>query len=63
MKVVLVSNYDLETVSDVLLAEDLTEEKANKMANEYNKNHSDDHYYFAVVRQASYVLWDASKLY
>ena len=57
MKVVLVSNFNIETVNDILYAKDLTLEEASKKAREYNVSHPiDSHPYWAKVVEDDYKL-------
>ena len=56
MKIVLVDDFNRETVNDVLLKDNLSLEEANKIAEEYNKNtHSG---YFALVKEDTYILYE-----
>lgn len=56
MKVVLVSNYNLETVNDKLLEENLTEEYAKILASDWNDKHKNNDYY-ALVKEDDYKLY------
>lgn len=57
MKVVLVDNFDRESVNDVLLKEDLTLDEANQLAEEYNNEHKND-WYYARVKEDNYKLYE-----
>lgn len=57
MKVVLVDNLDRETINDVLLEENVTEEQAREIADEFNNTHPVDFSYYAMVKPDDYVLW------
>lgn len=55
MKVVIVDNYDRDTVSDRLLAENLSEKEAREKADKFNNSHPGSEY--AVVKPDDYVLY------
>jgi len=58
MKVVLISNFNEESVAESLLAEDLDAIQAEQKADEWNnKNASDHSTYYAVVKNDDYRLW------
>lgn len=57
MKVVLVDNYDRETVEDLLLAENVSQEEAEQIADAYNEKQTDSAPYWAVVKNDDYRLW------
>ena len=57
MKVVLVSNFDLYTVNDKLLKDNLSQEEANKIAEDYNNSHSENSDYYAQVKDDDYKLY------
>lgn len=54
-KLVLVDNYNRESVEDILVEANISEEEAKQKAEEYNKHNSNDCY--AVVRSDDYKLW------
>ena len=57
-KLILVDNYNRETIADVLVEENLTEEIASEKANAYNdKNKNSDCCWFAKVVPDDYKLW------
>ncbi len=56
-KVVLVDNLDREDVADVLLKEDISQEEAEELADEYNNAHTEMSPYFARAVEDSYRLW------
>lgn len=59
-KVILVDNFGRDTVSDELLQENLTDEAAQEMADEYNKAHAGQSYpYFARAVSDDHKLYDA----
>ena len=58
-KVILVDNFDRDTVSDQLLQDGLTEEEANKMADDYNAAHTPNSPYFARAVPDDHKLYDA----
>lgn len=67
MKVIIVDNYDRETVSDTLFKDNLTEEEALAIVKEENGKRfpyedSDHPQYFKMVKD-DYKLYDASSLY
>lgn len=58
MKLVLVSNFALETVAERLLEENLEETLANVLCEKWNEaNCSDNSTYFCRVKPDDYVLW------
>lgn len=57
MKVVLVSNFDLYTVNDKLLKDNLSQEEANKIAEDYNNSHSENSDYYAQIKDDDYKLY------
>ena len=58
MKVVLISNFNIETEAESLLAEELDEIQAEIIANEWNDKNSSKHStYYAVVKPNDYRLW------
>lgn len=58
MKVILKDNFDRESTSDVLLEDDLSEEKAKEVADKYNSRHREDHPWFAKVVSDDYKLYE-----
>lgn len=62
-KVIGISNFNLESVSDILLMEGLSDTEAKKEAAYQNsKVHDFSTYYYKIVSD-DYELWDSSKLY
>lgn len=57
MKVVLVDNFDRESVADLLLAENVSQEEAENIADAYNEKQTDSAPYWAVVKNDDYRLW------
>lgn len=57
MKAVLVSNFDLDNVDDILLKENLSLEEATQIADDYNNSHSKDSDYYAIVKNDDYKLY------
>lgn len=57
MKVILVDNFDRESVADVLLEEGLTELEAMEVAEKYNERYPDDWPWFARAVGDNYKLW------
>lgn len=55
-KVVLVDNFDRGYVDDFLYKKDLTDEQAQKIADEYNESVGDYDPWYAVVRADNYRL-------
>ncbi len=55
-KVVLVDNFDRDCVDDFLYKEGLTDEQAQKIANEYNESVGDYDPWYAVVKSDYYKL-------
>lgn len=56
MKVVGISNHDDETVNDVLVADELTQDSAEKIAAERNKEATDLSRYWFVIKPDDYNL-------
>lgn len=56
-KVVLVDNFDRETVADILLKDDITDSEASQLADEYNASHGSNWSYFARAVNDDYRLW------
>lgn len=62
-KVIATSNFNLESISDVLILENVDESIAQRKADLHNQTmHENDTYYYKVVPD-DYELWDASTLY
>lgn len=62
-KVIGISNFNLESVSDILIREGMSEEEAKEEVELLNsKAHDHSTYYYKVVPD-DYKLWDASELY
>ena len=57
MKVVGVSNFDNESVSHILVRENLTQEEAEKLADEKNAEEGELSTYFYVVKPDDYKLY------
>ena len=58
MKVVLISNFNIENIAESLLAEELDAIQAEIVANEWNDKNSSQHsIYYAVVKPDDYRLW------
>lgn len=58
MKVVLISNFNEESVAESLLEENLDAIQAEQKADEWNaKNASDYSIYYAVVKKDDYRIW------
>ena len=55
-KLILVDNYNRETVADRLLEENITEDEAKAKAAEYNKKYPHDDWFAKVVAD-DYKLW------
>lgn len=56
-KVVLVDNLNRETIADVLLEGNLTDDEAERKADEYNKSHGPNPSYWARKVDDEYRLW------
>lgn len=56
MKVVAVDNYARETVADILVAENLSQEEAEKIKDDYNHKQGAHPAYWAIVFKDDYVL-------
>lgn len=56
-KTILVDNLNRETEADILLKEDVSEEEAEKLANDYNAAHGPNAAYFAKAVPDEYRLW------
>lgn len=57
-KLILVDNFNRETVADVLVEENLSEKEANKKAGDYNNEHrSVNGDWFAKAVSDDYKLW------
>lgn len=63
MKVVLVSNFDLDNVNDILLKDNLNAEEAVQIADGYNNSHSENSEYYAQVKDDNYKLYNAYNNY
>jgi|GEM_PF-3293205 len=61
MKVVAISNYSNPTVADVLLAENVSDVEAERVANEFNDKPRDTKYW-AVVKSDDYKLYDQATI-
>lgn len=58
MKVVLVDNFDRDYIADRLLADNLTQEDARALADDFNKKHASYNCPdFAVVKDDNYKLY------
>lgn len=57
MKVILTSNWDNESVAEIVLADSLDKIQAEQKAEEYNSKISDTSTYYAVVKPDDYRLW------
>lgn len=58
MKVVLISNLNLETIAEKLHSSPgLTKEQAQPIADEFNKDVTDNDTYYATIKEDDYVLW------
>ena len=55
-KVILIDNFNREYVEDKLLKDNLSEIEAKKIANDYNKQHSSNWYWFAKAVDDNYRL-------
>lgn len=55
-KVVLVDNFNTETIADKVLKENVTEQEARKLADDYNQKHPGDSW-FARAVDDNYKLW------
>lgn len=55
-KVVLVDNFNTETIADKVLKENVTEQEARKLADDYNRKHPGDSW-FARAVDDNYKLW------
>lgn len=62
-KVIKVDNFDRESVSDVLVKENISEAEAIKIVEDSNRNCSDTSEWFYRCVKQDYKLWDASELY
>jgi len=58
-KVVAVSNFQSETVSDVLVCDNCTEYNAENIAKFFNQKYGEKHLYYFVVRLQDYKLFEA----
>lgn len=57
-KLILVDNFNRETVADVLIEENLTEEDAETKADVYNSEHRNSNWnWFAKAVSDDYKLW------
>lgn len=57
-KLILVDNFDRETIADVLVEENLSEKEANKKADDYNSEHRNRNWdWFAKAVDDGYRLW------
>lgn len=56
-KVVLVDNFDRENIPDQLLKDEITEEEANELADEYNRCHQGSYDWYARAVADDYRLW------
>ena len=57
MKVVAISNYADDTIREQLVMENLTQEQAQRIADERNKATGEGSIYWYVVKPDDYILW------
>jgi hypothetical protein len=63
MKVVAISNFNLDSVPDRLIIEHVTKEQAIAICEEHNSTmHKTDDYYY-VVKEYNYKLWEGTEEY
>lgn len=62
-KVIKVDNFNRESVSDVLVKDNVSEEEGDNICKEKNKDCSDTSEWYYMCVSADYELWDAGKLY
>lgn len=57
MKVVGISNYNLESVAETLIASDLSDDDCKEICKNMNKYAGEGNTYYYVVKPDDYVLW------
>lgn len=58
MKVILVSNFDDESVAESVLADSLNQTQADQLAKDWNEKNCDEYSaHYAVVKPDDYRLW------
>lgn len=56
-KVILVDNFDRETIADILLKDDISQDEAEQLAKDYNDAHPSGWSWFARAVDDDHRLW------